>query len=136
MKARWKEAETLTRYWEAAWTCVIRPDTAVSMKKYRRTAESCRSSLPEMPPKPGHFPARNRIISGLADLVLVVEARERSGSLITADLALEQGKDVFAVPGRLDDELSRGLPESAEAGGRPGGPAGRRYWNVSEYALN
>ncbi len=63
---------------------------------------------PGTPPRPGHFPMRNRLISGLSDLVLVVEAKEKSGSLITADLALEQGKDVYAVPGRLNDALSRG----------------------------
>ncbi|PXV93495.1 DNA processing protein [Lachnotalea glycerini] len=54
------------------------------------------------------FPERNRIISGLADIIIVVEARHRSGSLITSDLALEQGKDIFAVPGRITDSLSSG----------------------------
>lgn len=55
-----------------------------------------------------HFPMRNRLISGMADCLVVVEARERSGSLITADLALEQGVDVIAVPGKTDDPLSVG----------------------------
>lgn len=60
------------------------------------------------PPLREYFPARNRIISGLSDLVLVMEAKERSGSLITADLALEQGKDIYALPGPVTSELSRG----------------------------
>ena len=56
-----------------------------------------------------HFPARNRIISGLSDAVLVVEAALRSGTLITTDYALEQGKEIYAIPGRVSDMMSRGV---------------------------
>ena len=63
---------------------------------------------PDTEPIAQLFPARNRIISALSDVVVVVEAKERSGSLITADFALEQGKDIYAVPGRSTDTLSQG----------------------------
>ncbi|MBO5372034.1 MAG: DNA-processing protein DprA [Lachnospiraceae bacterium] len=59
-------------------------------------------------PAPWRFPARNRLISAFSDIIIVVEAKKKSGSLITADFALEQGKDVYAVPGRLDDASSYG----------------------------
>jgi DNA processing protein len=55
-----------------------------------------------------NFPRRNRIVSALSDVVIVVEAREKSGSIITADFALEQGKDIYVVPGRVGDSLSVG----------------------------
>ena len=63
---------------------------------------------PGISPKPYRFPARNRIIAGLCDCLIVIEAREKSGSLITADFAMEQGKDVYALPGRITDPLSAG----------------------------
>ena len=63
---------------------------------------------PGSEPAAWHFPARNRIISALSDAVLVVEAKESSGSLITAGFALEQGKMVYAIPGAVTDVLSRG----------------------------
>lgn len=63
---------------------------------------------PQTTPKPYHFPARNRIISGLADVIVIAEAKKKSGSLITAEHALEQGKDIYVFPGRTTDALSYG----------------------------
>lgn len=60
------------------------------------------------PARPQNFPARNRIVSGLADAVIVIEARAKSGTLITVDTGLEQGKEIYAVPGRVTDRLSDG----------------------------
>lgn len=71
---------------------------------------------PGAPPAAGHFPARNRIIAGLCDMVVVVEAKARSGSLITADCALEQGRDVYAVPGSIYDALSAGCNDLIRQG--------------------
>ncbi len=74
---------------------------------------------PGTPPKAPYFPVRNRVLSGLCDGVVVVEADIRSGSLITAGYALTQGRDVFAVPGRIFDRGSRGCNKLIAQGAIP-----------------
>jgi DNA processing protein len=69
-------------------------------------------------PEPKNFPPRNRIISGLAMIVVIVEAGEGSGALITADFAAEQGREVFAVPGEINKRASRGTNLLIQSGAR------------------
>ena len=74
---------------------------------------------PGVEPAPWRFPARNRIIAGLAAATVIVEARERSGALITADFALEDGREVFAVPGEITSSLAAGSNRLLSLGATP-----------------
>lgn len=74
---------------------------------------------PGVEPAPWRFPARNRIVAGLTAATIVVEARERSGALITADLALDEGREVFAVPGQITSRLSFGTNALLRLGAVP-----------------
>lgn len=88
----------------------------------RRVAEAgliVSEYAPGVEPAPWRFPARNRLVAGLCAATVVVEARERSGALITADLALEEGREVFAVPGEITSALSAGTNALLKLGAAP-----------------
>lgn len=92
---------------------------AANQKEYDQIAERgalVSEHLPGTPPLAKHFPQRNRIISGISRGVVVIEAAEQSGTSITVDCALEQGRDVFALPGRLTDPKSAGANRMISAG--------------------
>ncbi len=75
--------------------------------------------MPDTPPLPFRFPERNRILAGLSENILVTEARKKSGSLITANLGLEANRNIFAVPGPINSNLSEGPNELIAAGAVP-----------------
>lgn len=75
--------------------------------------------LPDTPPRPFRFPERNRILAGLSQGVIVTEAKQKSGSLITASLAVQENRDVYAVPGPITNSLSAGPNQLIEAGATP-----------------
>ena len=72
-----------------------------------------------MEPLKQNFPARNRLISGISDAILVVEARKNSGTNITVDFALEQGKDIFVIPGNIYSKTSNGTNRLITEGAIP-----------------
>lgn len=92
------------------------PENVRLSKSIEKSGAVITEFLSDVRPEPFNFPRRNRIVSGLSRGVLVVEAGQKSGALITAHLALDQGREVFALPGRVDDLTSRGTNQLLKEG--------------------
>lgn len=96
---------------------------AENIELYKKILISGGAIVSEYPlgskPEKYHFPQRNRIISGLSDGIIVVEAKKKSGTLITVDFALDQGKDVYAIPGNINSKYSYTTNELIKEGAIP-----------------
>lgn len=96
------------------------PASSQRLQRYMGAHELVFSEYPlDAVGKKYHFIERNRIIAGLSQSVLVVQAKKKSGSLITASLALQDNRNVLAIPGRVDDEMSEGCNQLIQAGAKP-----------------
>lgn len=94
------------------------PENARLIEQIAQTGCVMSEYPPGTPPAAGRFPARNRIVAGMSVAVLVVEAAEKSGALITADLAMEENRDVYAIPGSVFSAASRGAHRLIQQGAR------------------
>lgn len=103
--------------------CYPRESYCLYKKMAGISETSCGGVISEFHPAaealPSHFAMRNRIIAGFGDVLIVIEARDKSGTFITVDHALSQGKDVFALPGRITDPLGRGCNKLLKDGALP-----------------
>ncbi|MFH1452374.1 MAG: DNA-processing protein DprA [Armatimonadota bacterium] len=97
---------------------VYPPENKKLMKQISETGAVISEFPPEAPPNAWNFPIRNRIISGISMATIVVEASQKSGSLITAGCALEQGKEVFAMPGNALSQVAKGVNRLIKDGAR------------------
>ncbi|KRK98095.1 DNA protecting protein DprA [Secundilactobacillus odoratitofui DSM 19909 = JCM 15043] len=96
------------------------PASSQKLQQYMAQHELVLSEYPlDAAGRKHHFVERNRIIAGLSQSVVVIQAKAKSGSLITANLALQNNRNVLAVPGRIDDELSTGCNQLIQAGAKP-----------------
>ena len=95
------------------------PENRLLMEDIKRSGLIVTEYEPGTPANRYHFPNRNRIISGLCEATVVVQARNRSGSLITAELAAEQGREVYAVPGNIDSQYNLGNNRLIKEGASP-----------------
>jgi DNA processing protein len=95
------------------------PENAALQRRLAADGLLVSEFAPGTPPVSGHFPRRNRILAALSAAVLVVECRVRSGALVTAKHALEQGKEIFVTPGRPEDPLAGGPLQLLRQGARP-----------------